>query len=153
MTWEWLQGVRSYVYPLVIAGVYKVLAILNMDTVEMLTIMPRLLQAALSTYSDYRFFIWCDKKKWSLFIIATSWYWFYMASRTLLNTLETSLTTIALSYYPWNRDDFDYLIPAILCCYLRPTAAIVWLPLICYHMMRTRTSLMVFLVENVGLVR
>jgi GPI mannosyltransferase 3 len=70
---------------------------------------PRVLQALLSAYADYRFYRWCNRKKWSLFIIVTSWFWFYTGSRTLINTLEASLTTIALSYFPWGEFDGKFL--------------------------------------------
>lgn len=36
MTWEWASRIRSYLYPLVFAGFYKVLALLGYDTVELL---------------------------------------------------------------------------------------------------------------------
>ncbi|XP_061399484.1 GPI mannosyltransferase 3 [Musca vetustissima] len=138
LTWEWVQGIRSYIYPVVIAGIYKILALLSLDTVKWLVVLPRLLQATLSAYSDYRFFIWTGKKKWGLFLIAVSWFWFYTGSRTLSNTLETSLTTIALSYFPWNGEGIGYLWPAAFCCFLRPTAIIIWLPLVFYHLHKSK---------------
>lgn len=42
LTWEWVQGIRSYVYPILIAGVYKLLALLNLDTVQLLVSMDLL---------------------------------------------------------------------------------------------------------------
>ncbi|XP_073842974.1 phosphatidylinositol glycan anchor biosynthesis class B isoform X2 [Musca autumnalis] len=138
LTWEWVQGLRSYLYPVLIAGIYKVLALLSLDTVKWLVVLPRLLQATLSAYSDYRFYIWTGKKKWGLFLIAVSWFWFYTGSRTLSNTLETSLTTIALSYFPWHGEGIAYLWPAALCCFLRPTAGIIWLPLVIYHLHKSK---------------
>ncbi|XP_075161416.1 phosphatidylinositol glycan anchor biosynthesis class B isoform X2 [Haematobia irritans] len=140
LTWEWVHGIRSYVYPMLIAGVYKLLALLSLDTVQLLVLIPRILQATLSSYSDYRFFIWTGKKKWGLFLIISSWFWFYTGSRTLSNTLESSLTTIGLSYFPWYGEGITYLWPAILCCFLRPTAAIIWLPLIFYHLRKSKFS-------------
>ncbi|XP_005178617.2 LOW QUALITY PROTEIN: GPI mannosyltransferase 3-like [Musca domestica] len=138
LTWEWVEGIRSYIYPVIIAGIYKILALLSLDTVKWLIILPRLLQATLSAYSDYRFFIWTGKKKWGLFLMAVSWFWFYTGSRTLSNTLETSLTTIALSYFPWNGEGVAYLWPAALCVFLRPTAMIIWLPLVFYHLHKSK---------------
>lgn len=141
LTWEWVQGIRSYVYPLAIATIFKLLALVNLDTAQLLILMPRILQATLSAYSDYRFFVWSGRKKWSLFLIVVPWFWFYTGSRTLSNTLETSLTTIALSYFPWHGEGIAYLWPAILCCFLRPTAALIWLPLIVLHVRKSRLSL------------
>lgn len=116
------------------------MALLNLDTVQLLIILPRILQATLSAYSDYRFFIWSGKKKWALFLMTISWFWFYTGSRTLSNTLETSLTTIALSYFPWYGESVKYLWPAAFCCFLRPTAAIIWIPLVVYHLRKSKHS-------------
>lgn len=140
LTWEWVQGIRSYVYPLVFAGLYKALSFVNLDTTAFLILAPRILQAILSAYSDYRFFVWTGRRKWSIFLISISWFWFYTGSRTLSNTLEASLTTIALSYYPWYGEGIKYLWPAAICCFLRPTAAIIWIPLCIYHLKSSKQS-------------
>lgn len=34
LTWEWVLGIRSYIYPLIIAGLYKILAVLGLDSAE-----------------------------------------------------------------------------------------------------------------------
>lgn len=103
MTWEWKHGIRSYLYPVIIAAFYKLLDIANLDSVFMIVYLPRILQALLTAVADYRFYVWCNHRKWSLFVIVSSWFWFYTGSRTLINTLETSLTMIALSIFPWSR--------------------------------------------------
>ncbi|XP_067644783.1 GPI mannosyltransferase 3-like [Eurosta solidaginis] len=138
LTWEWRQGIRSYIYPLIIAVFYKALALLNLDNVQLLIILPRILQATLTTYSDYRFFVWSGKRKWAVFLILVPWFWFYTGSRTLSNTLETSLNTIALSYFPWVGEGSTYLWFAAVCCFLRPTAAVIWIPLCIYHLRKSR---------------
>ncbi|XP_030567186.1 GPI mannosyltransferase 3 isoform X1 [Drosophila novamexicana] len=140
LTWEWVRGIRSYVYPLLIAAVYKLLALLQLDSAQLLVLLPRLLQATLSAYSDYRFYVWTGKRKWALFLILVPWFWFYTGSRTLANTLEASLTTIALSYFPWYGEGTAYLWPAAICCFLRPTAAVIWLPLAFHHLRKSRLS-------------
>jgi GPI mannosyltransferase 3 len=105
LTWEWIRGIRSYFYPAIFACIYKVLDFLNLDTRILLILLPRIFQALLSAYADYRFYVWNNRKKWSLFIILTSWFWFYTGSRTLINSFEAALTTIALSYFPWGEHD------------------------------------------------
>ncbi|XP_055373326.1 GPI mannosyltransferase 3 [Condylostylus longicornis] len=141
LTWEWLEGIRSYIYPVIIAGLYKILALIHLDLVEYLVISPRFLQALLSSYADYRFYIWTGKKKWSIFLLLITFFWFYCGSRTLANTFETALSTIALSYFPWDkRDKTSYLWFVGTCCYIRPTAAIVWLPLCLNHLLSTKLS-------------
>ncbi|XP_019546352.3 GPI mannosyltransferase 3 [Aedes albopictus] len=138
LTWEWTYGIRSYVYPSIIAAVYKLLELVKMDCVELLVLLPRVLQALLSAYSDYRFYVWSNKSKWSIFMAATSWFWFYTASRTLSNTLEASLMVIALSYFPWSGSECTaFLWPVAISVFLRPTSALPWIPLCLYHMKKS----------------
>jgi GPI mannosyltransferase 3 len=121
------------------------------------------MQSVLSAYSDYRFYVWNGKKKWSMFLILTSWFWFYTSTRTLTNTLETALTTIGLSYFPWRKGNgklFDSFLAKVnklikkkpipenssflwfvaIASFLRPTAAIPWIPLFCYHIEKSKFS-------------
>uniref|UniRef100_A0A182SM66 Mannosyltransferase n=1 Tax=Anopheles maculatus TaxID=74869 RepID=A0A182SM66_9DIPT len=137
MTWEWTAGIRSYVYPAVFAGLYKLLALCGLDTVQLLTLTPRLLQALVSAYADYRFHVWCNRTKWSTFLVVSSWCWFYVGSRTLANTLETSLTMIALSYFPWASECTHFLWPVALSFFVRPTSVIPWVPLCLYHIKKS----------------
>lgn len=136
---------------MVISWVYTALQWANLDTVQLLVLVPRILQALLSAYSDYRFYVWSNRSKWSAFMIASAWFWFYTGSRTLSNTLEASLTTIALSYYPWRTgksrtEPFGFIFLVALLTYIRPTAAIPWLPLCVHHIRASRfTGMELFL--------
>lgn len=142
MTWEWVKGVRSYLYPLIVAGIYKALALLQLDQVELLILLPRVAQALLSAFADYRFYQWTGKSKWGGFIICTSWFWFYTATRTLTNTLETALTTIALSYFPWQygKECTCFLWFVFTAAFVRPTAIIPWIPLCLHHIKKSNYS-------------
>lgn len=144
LTWEWSKGIRSYIHPLIIATVYRALICLGWDQVNYLILAPRLLQAFFSAISDYCFYRWTDKSKWSVFLIAISWFWFYTASRTLINTIETNLTTIALTSYPRHHqpDSTKFLWIVALVCFIRPTAAIIWMPLCLFHMQRSAHSML-----------
>ncbi|XP_053677771.1 GPI mannosyltransferase 3 [Anopheles nili] len=137
LTWEWTAGIRSYLYPALIAGLYKLLAVFNLDTVDLLTMLPRILQACLSAYGDYRFYVWCKRSKWSMFLLASSWCWFYVGSRTMANTLETTLTMVALSYFPWVSECTRFLWPVALSFFIRPTSVIPWVPLCLYHIKKS----------------
>lgn len=108
LTWEWTKGIRSYIHPVIIAGIYKALEALGLDDVQYLVIAPRIFQAILTAFADYRFFKWSNQSKWSLFMIVTSWFWFYTGSRTLANTVEAALTSIALSYFPWRKGKHEW---------------------------------------------
>lgn len=153
LTWEWTHGIRSYIYPSIIAGLYKLLALVKLDCVELLVLLPRVLQALLSAYSDYRFYVWSNRSKWSIFLIATSWFWFYTASRTLANTLEASLTVIALSYFPWsNVECTTFLWPVAISVFVRPTSAIPWIPLCLYHVKKSTHPVWELLVKRYLLI-
>ncbi|XP_055310034.1 GPI mannosyltransferase 3-like [Sitodiplosis mosellana] len=154
LTWEWSKGIRSYVHPLSIAALYRALAWLGLDQVENLVLAPRILQALLSAFSDYCFYRWGECSKWSVFLIVTSWFWFYTATRTLLNTVETCLTTIALSLYPrqYEPDSHKFLWIVALVCFIRPTAAILWFPLCIIHMRKSIHSVAELLIKRYLLI-
>lgn len=136
LTWEWVLGIRSYIYPLAIAFVYKILEFCRLDHAYALIFVPRILQALLSAYADYCFYKWCGRMKWAIFNITTAWFWYYVCSRTLINTLETALTMIALAHFPWDSKrnlNSTFLWIVSLVCIMRPTAVIQWLPLAIYY--------------------
>ncbi|XP_055690677.1 GPI mannosyltransferase 3 [Lutzomyia longipalpis] len=138
LTWEWTQGIRSYVHPIIFAGIYKVLSIFGVDCVFALTLLPRILQAFITAYADWRFFKWCNQSKWSLFVVITSWFLFYTGSRTIVNTVEASLTTIALSFFPWHGESVRFLWYVALLAFIRPTSAVPWIPLCLHHIRHSR---------------
>ncbi|XP_074034783.1 phosphatidylinositol glycan anchor biosynthesis class B [Leptinotarsa decemlineata] len=159
LTWEWTKGIRSYIPPLIIAGLYKILQITGLDTSNILVYGPRILQAILSAYSDLCFYKWSGTKKWAIFCIGTSWFWFYTGSRTLINSLECALSTIALSYFPWpgkgieNNSNFLWIISLLFV--VRPTSAIIWTPLCVYHLMIQKKSMLTLLLSRylpIGLI-
>lgn len=135
LTWEWTAMIRSYMYPFLISILYRVLAILSLDSAWLLTTLPRVFQAVLVAYADYRFYQW-TKCKWMLLALCLNWYWYYCATRTLINTVETACTTIALTMFPWKDSRVQsvrYLWIVGFLSMARPTAAIMWLPLCVYH--------------------
>lgn len=138
LTWEWIEGIRSYIYPLIFAAVYQILYYIGLDTPLFLIYAPRFLEALLSAYSDLCFYRWSGELKWAAYLMACQWFWFYMGSRTLINSFETSLTIIALNLFPWrnkiNESGINFLWLVAFLCAIRPTAAILWLPLCIYHL-------------------
>lgn len=139
-TWEWLVGIRSYISISWIILLYKTLKFFSIDTLEILIWSPRFLQTIFSTYSDYCFVQWMQKhSKCSNIILPVICYLTcpflaYCSTRTLVNTMETNLTSIALYYYPWSlkNKNNNFLWIVGLACIMRPTAIIVWLPLIIF---------------------
>lgn len=139
-TWVWSKGIRNYMHPLSVVILYSVLQFFGLDYVEYLILAPRIRQATLTAYSDYCFYRWNQNSKWS-----TSWFWFYTGSRTLLNTVETCLSTIAFSLYPTHpfksKNSNKFLWIVALVCFIRPTAAILWFPLCITHLQNSPHSI------------
>jgi GPI mannosyltransferase 3 len=98
--------------------------------------------------------VWNGRKKWSAFLILTSWFWFYTGSRTLSNTVETALTTIALSYFPWRKgnESSTFLWFVAIATFLRPTAAIPWIPLFFYHIEKSKFTVFELLFKRYLLI-
>ncbi|KAI5635229.1 alg9-like mannosyltransferase family domain-containing protein [Phthorimaea operculella] len=145
LTWEWQKGIRSYLVPGIVTAVYTVLKYTGLDYPEAVIFLPRILQALLSTAADYSFYKWTGNRKWALFLILTSWFWFYTSGRTLLQTTETALVTIALSVFPfksgrlgyYEKESNKWLIIAAICTWVRPTSAPLWAVLGAYNIFTT----------------
>ncbi|XP_008582490.1 PREDICTED: GPI mannosyltransferase 3 [Galeopterus variegatus] len=106
LTWEWTERLRGYTYPLIFASMYKILHLLEKDSVQLLIWIPRLAQALLSAIADMRLYSLMKQlenqevARWVFFCQLCSWFTWYCCTRTLTNTMETVLTIIALFYYP-----------------------------------------------------
>eukprot|EP01102_Stenamoeba_stenopodia_P006754 TRINITY_DN1883_c0_g1_i1.p1 TRINITY_DN1883_c0_g1~~TRINITY_DN1883_c0_g1_i1.p1 ORF type:complete len:522 (-),score=35.79 TRINITY_DN1883_c0_g1_i1:81-1646(-) len=155
LTWEWTQAIRGYSHPLLFAIVYKILMLFGIDSAFLVVIAPRLLQAGMATIGDYYLYQLSCKMfdsstaKWALVCQVLSWFTFYCGIRTLSNSIETTLTTAALSYWPLHRysDIRRALLFAALACVMRPTNAVLWLPLCLIHLMLCRDKLRFFIVD------
>ncbi|KAG9593480.1 glycosyltransferase family 22 protein, partial [Aureobasidium melanogenum] len=157
ITWEWRQRLRSSLHPFLFAAVYRVTALiadaLHLEAAtraELLLAAPKLLQASFAATTDY--FIWNLATKAygrgskasyaALFLTVFSpWQWF-CSTRTLSNSLETALTTIALWLWPLRNDPKQpgsnamslrmALALAAVATVLRPTNAIIWIVMAVY---------------------
>lgn len=174
LTWEWNSMIRSYIYPFLISILYRTMVLFNLDSTNMLVLLPRIFQAILSGYADYRlalnrnrfknnwkfkltlimkclyyifrFYLW-TKSKWAVTFLTINWYWYYCATRTLTNTLETALTIVALSMFPWKKnrkEDFKFLWICGFVCAVRPTMIVPWTPICIYHIFINRKNLLSF---------
>ncbi|KAG6335207.1 hypothetical protein ID866_3878 [Astraeus odoratus] len=146
LTWEWVnpQPLRGILYPAVNIPAYWILKVSGLDTKypTAVVIAPRLVHGLLASFTD----IWvCELARKALneayvrpvyFLSLTSFFHALSLSRSLSNSLETSLTTIALSQFPW--DIYAQMHPSLpklrcciifaaLACSIRPTNAIIWL--------------------------
>ncbi|KAL2338580.1 hypothetical protein Fmac_013026 [Flemingia macrophylla] len=141
LTWEWKQGIRSYLHPFIFVPLYRFLALLRFDTPWLMTRAPRLLQSVFSAVGDLYLYklsavLFGDSvAKWALFSQLSNWFMFYCFSRTLSNSLETVLTLVSLYLWPCLRSKGNYsfvsrkwaLIVAAVACAIRPTSAITWM--------------------------
>ncbi|KAM9366078.1 GPI mannosyltransferase 3 [Symphorus nematophorus] len=143
LTWEWKAGIRGFSYPLFFAFIYKTLHFINYDSVYLLIWLPRILQSLLAAFADVKFFFFIrtleslDVATWTFFCHLCSWFSWYCCTRTLTNSMETTLTSLALFYFPLpgskTHSSKKYLALVALAVIVRPTALIVWFPLLMYH--------------------
>ena len=139
LTWEWHVGLRSYLHPLLIACIYKLLDLTPLHSNHLAVFhAPRIFSALMFSISDLYFLKLCHKlcpsKNQALFAFLnylTLWFPYYCAPRTLANSFETALTVIALNWYPFTRSasciSSTYIVLGLLTIVLRPTAALLWL--------------------------
>lgn len=137
LTWEWREGLRSAAHPLLFAGAYKIADWLGLDVVAA----PRALQAVIAAAGDWYTYRLAERllgqsttgAKWALAAAVFSGANWYISARTFSNSLETTLTAVALTYWPWNADygvsTANYVVSlaiAAMTCVFRPTNALVW---------------------------
>ncbi|RCI16936.1 hypothetical protein L249_2985 [Ophiocordyceps polyrhachis-furcata BCC 54312] len=116
LTWEWHHQLRSSLHPLVFALAYKLADVLSSwlpggVTVRAATIMaaPKLVQAVFAALGDWYTWklavdIYGPDSNSSLAVLvlqlSSPWQW-YVSTRTFSNSAETTLTAMALYYWPW----------------------------------------------------
>ena len=169
LTWEWKEGLRSYFHPLIFSGLYKILYFLNLDNnLFLIQFSPRLLQAFLSSISDWCFyqFIYLHFGRHianlSLFCLFTSWFWWYCATRTLINTFEVSLVCFASLYYSKHiKNGFLklsssfilFVVIATLTFFVRPTSLSVWFSYFIFYLIYSyKTSNLKVLLKIISII-
>ncbi|XP_035215513.1 GPI mannosyltransferase 3-like isoform X4 [Stegodyphus dumicola] len=142
LTWEWVKGIRSCVYPLLFHILYSIFP----DSLLVRVYIPRIFQALLSALGDFFTYKLASELfgqrcgMWTVFNILASWFLFYSSSRTLTNMAEASLTACGLYFYPWEKDKgLGYLWFAGASVMMRPTAIVLWLPLFLWHVQRGKS--------------
>nr|DBA31736.1 TPA: hypothetical protein GDO54_007521 [Pyxicephalus adspersus] len=151
LTWEWNEGLRGFTYPLLFASVYKGLDWIGKDEVVFLIWIPRLIQAVVSGLADVRLYSLMKRlenknvAKWVYFCQLCSWFTWYCCTRTLTNTMEAVLGTLALYSFPLEgsptKSSTKYLLFVALAFLIRPTAIILWIPLLVYHFFKETKKL------------
>ena len=157
-TWEWSFGLRGILYPSILSLSYYAVKILGLEDTEAIIIAPKVLQALFASMTDFYTYMLACKLfgdrigRWSLFCSVTSFFNAYAGVRTFSNSIETTFTTIALYFWPFEyRDDpaktfqhksslFLSLLLAGISCILRPTSAIMWSFLGIWYLLANRKS-------------
>ncbi|KAK4196133.1 family 22 putative glycosyltransferase [Triangularia verruculosa] len=116
MTWEWEYQLRSSLHPAIFGAAYKlaetVMSAMHLFppfTASMLVALPGALQSVFAALGD--FYTWKlamdiygreSYAPWAALwmTVLNPWQW-YVSTRTFSNSLETTLTIAALSYWPW----------------------------------------------------
>ncbi|KAI2464176.1 glycosyltransferase family 22 protein [Annulohypoxylon bovei var. microspora] len=167
LTWEWKHQLRSSIHPAVFAFGYWIVqqyggaGMPPITKAQWLLAAPKVLQTGFAALSDW--YSWRLAEKlyghgsvvaWSalLMTLLNPWQW-YTSTRTFSNCFETTLTAIALYYFPWEllgtEDDGNSkskysavplfqtwaqvnslrlsLISAAFAVLLRPTNILIWL--------------------------
>lgn len=149
LSWEWTKALRSYLHPLSIASVFKVLELLGLSDAPVLIYqLPRVLHAVLFSIGDYFMFDLCVRlchtrliANYAFLSYVSCWFLFYCSPRTLSNSVETSLTLIALHWYPFEigkfrRSTWPYIAIGVVTIVIRPTVGLLWLVFGLHHLVR-----------------
>ncbi|KZS96324.1 glycosyltransferase family 22 protein [Sistotremastrum niveocremeum HHB9708] len=139
LTWEWLSAkpIRTIAYPAPWALLYKGLQWAHLDETSALIIVPKIFAGFLAAFTDIAIHgIVCrhlGRKYGSvvLFLSLSSFFHSLALTRTLATSMETILTTVALSFWPFSDVPFTRRVRVALSiaafsCILRPTSAIIW---------------------------
>lgn len=145
LTWEWVSPapLRSIIYPALNIPPFWLIKTLGLDArhPELLIAGPRVVHGLLAAITDIGIREITKRVlddafvSTAYFVSLTSLFHSLSLSRSMSNSLETSLTTAALSYYPWNNARSIQvqstrtrmcIVFAALACAIRPTNAIIW---------------------------
>ncbi|CUM62805.1 uncharacterized protein PRCAT00000363001 [Priceomyces carsonii] len=137
LTWEWREGLRSSIHPIIYSLGYHMLSSFS-DNPEAVIIAPKVigaLQATIAEYYLYRFVQSvskneCLSKLTLAFSLVSPFNWYFI-TRSFSNNLEMVFTVIGLTYWPWNFVVNKYLFLscgfAFFSCIIRPTNGLIWI--------------------------
>ncbi|PHH71493.1 hypothetical protein CDD82_6483 [Ophiocordyceps australis] len=181
LTWEWKHRLRSSIHPALFSAAYlaadNLPACIASRTTALLAA-PRILQAVIAALGDvftgklaaliYGFHSPAALTALTL-QLASPWQW-YVSTRTFSNSLETSLTVMALYFWPWqlfmaeavpvkqNSRHPAIRLPlsrlraslclAALAVLLRPTNVLIWLTIAAVSATRIPPSSLLLLVRE-----
>ncbi|KAK4683812.1 GPI mannosyltransferase 3, partial [Tremellales sp. Uapishka_1] len=129
LTWEWRDlpsagegwwaelviggRMRSWIWPVVYAGLYRGLAALSLDETRLIVIAPRIVGVFVAALTDYYTarlasrLLGPGSSATALFLSFTSLFNAHLLPRALSTSPETLLTAMALSYFPFPDPQAD----------------------------------------------
>ncbi|KAK6334110.1 glycosylphosphatidylinositol anchor biosynthesis [Orbilia brochopaga] len=142
VTWEWHHALRSVLYPRIFHGTYFLVDALaqafklsSLTHAELLVVAPKIAGAFIAAVGDVYTGrlaqkLWGDEAgNYALLLsLCSAWNWFCSA-RTFSNCLETTLTVVGMTYWPWRnfrmRDLTLASVFAALSFTVRPTNGLI----------------------------
>lgn len=137
LTWEWREGLRSILHPLIFASTYYLNELIGLGDLGVV-LLPKIAQgliAAIGEWYLYQFVYRVTKNevisRGALLLSVVSAFNWYCITRTFSNSLELTLTTMALAYWPWELNVpwnglKKSLLWAAVSCIVRPTNGLIW---------------------------
>ncbi|KAI6232889.1 Mannosyltransferase [Aphelenchoides fujianensis] len=154
LSWEWRPefALRSFLHPLLFMVLYAPLKLLGLDSGVLVRLLPEPPPRGPRDQTVAR----------SAFLLYLSnWFVWFCAPRTLSNSLETVLTIVGLHFYPLEMSRVHvlekkhpgfpfvgYSVCAALACLIRPTSALIWVPLAAVHLYRSKKQRTRLLVQH-----
>jgi GPI mannosyltransferase 3 len=144
LTWEWREGLRSYVHPSVFVMLFSALKWLNIDTTTVVWVAPKVVSALVCTAIDYGTFKVAERiygqnstvPSLSIVMSLTNWFIPFIGCRTLANSVEALALLAALHTTNYNH----FLFVAGLGCALRTTFVLPCLPIAAAHVLSVSTQ-------------
>ncbi|KAF9227834.1 hypothetical protein BS17DRAFT_693434 [Gyrodon lividus] len=181
LTWEWIspEPLRSMLYPAVNIPMYWLLKVSGLEVYPSLVVAgPRAIHGLLAALTDVS--VWklssivlsdvsgkdiAIHAALSCFLSLTSFFHSLSLSRSLSNSLEASLTTVALGHFPWDVISASSslldlqklkrcIVFAAFTCAVRPTNAIIWIYMftILFWRLRTNAKLLMLVVRDCAII-
>ncbi|KAJ1310027.1 hypothetical protein OPQ81_006780 [Rhizoctonia solani] len=139
LTWEWTTNppIRSFAYPALFVPAYALVKALRLENTYALVWAPKFVQVIFASFGDIALYQIARSLFTELhgnvvlFLSLVSPFNVLALTRTLANSTETSLVSMALLFWPFSLSQARSrtrisLGLAALSCVIRPTAAIIW---------------------------
>jgi phosphatidylinositol glycan class B len=119
LTWDWDNGIRSFLFPFPFAVLYRLLQLLHIDTPFTLSVFPRILMSLQLAIQDLLVLEIGGFR--SLVLFLTFWSAAYFGTRTLSNSAESLLYLLLFKFQ-------SPVVLIVLAFWIRPTSLIasVW---------------------------